>query len=89
MTRRRQGHDVAFCTVDRIMRRLGLASVVPGHRPRRTIRTTDRVHAGGQLNQDSSADTRVRRLLPHDRGLDDGEFDRPGVQGREHGVLAA
>lgn len=27
---RRQGHDVAFCTVDRIMRRLGLSGVVRG-----------------------------------------------------------
>jgi putative transposase len=48
MTRwlRRQGHDVAFCTVDRIMRRLGLHGVVRGRTQPTTIRAKDGVRAG-------------------------------------------
>jgi putative transposase len=58
MTRwlRRQGHDVAFCTVDRLMRRLGLYGVTRGRRHRTTIRAKDGMRAGDQLNRDFSAD---------------------------------
>jgi putative transposase len=58
MTRwlRRQGHDVAFCTVDRIMRELGLHGVVRGRKHRTTIRAKDGVRAGDQLNRDFTAD---------------------------------
>jgi putative transposase len=54
MTRwlRRQGHEVAFCTVDRIMRELGLNGVTRGRPPRTTIRAKDGVRAGDQLNRD-------------------------------------
>jgi putative transposase len=58
MTRwlRRQGHDVAFCTVNRIMRELGLHGVVRGSKQRTTIRTKDGTRAGDQLNRDFTAD---------------------------------
>jgi putative transposase len=58
MTRwlRRQGHDVAFCTVDRIMRELGLHGVVRGRKQRTTIRAKDGTRADDQLNRDFTAD---------------------------------
>ncbi|WP_370942393.1 IS3 family transposase [Amycolatopsis sp. cg5] len=58
MTRwlRRQGHQVAFCTVDRIMRDLGLKGVTRGRPPRTTIRAKDGVRAGDRLNRDFTAD---------------------------------
>lgn len=57
MTRwlRRQGHRVAFCTVHRIMRELGLHGVVRGRRQRTTIRAKDGTRAGDRLNRDFSA----------------------------------
>jgi putative transposase len=57
MTRylRRQGHEVAFCTVDRIMREMGLNGLVRGRRLRTTIRAKDGVRAGDQLNRDFTA----------------------------------
>jgi len=57
MTRylRRQGLDVAFCTVDRLMRELDLNGVVRGRRHRRTIPTKDGVRAGDKLNRDFTA----------------------------------
>lgn len=58
MTRwlRRQGHEVAFCTVDRIMRDLGLQGAIRGRPPRTTIRVKDGVRAGDRLNRDFSTD---------------------------------
>ncbi len=57
MTRwlRRQGHDVAFCTVDRIMRELGLNGAVRGRRHRTTIPAKDGIRAGDRLNRDFTA----------------------------------
>jgi putative transposase len=58
MTRwlRRQGHEVAFCTIDRIMRELGFNGVVRGRTPRTTIRAKDGVRAGDRPNRDFTAD---------------------------------
>ncbi len=58
MTRwlRRQGHEVAFCTVDRVMRELGLSGVTRGRLPRTTIRAKDGVRAGDRLDRDFSTD---------------------------------
>lgn len=57
MTRylRRQG-DVAFCTVDRIMRRLGLDGVVRGRKQRTTIPAKDGNRAVDRLNHDFTRD---------------------------------
>lgn len=58
MTRylRRLGHDVAFCTVDRIMRELGHQGVTRGgRRPRTTIPAKDGIRAGDRLNRDFTA----------------------------------
>ncbi|MEU6559459.1 IS3 family transposase [Nocardia nova] len=57
MTRylRRRGHPAAFCTVDRIMRELGMNGVVRGHKHRTTIPGKDGVQAGDRLNRDFTA----------------------------------
>ncbi|ALG15136.1 transposase [Kibdelosporangium phytohabitans] len=57
MTRylRRQDHDVAFCTVDRIMRGLGHQGVARGRRPRTTIPGKDGIRASDRLNRDFTA----------------------------------
>ncbi|MFF0495654.1 DDE-type integrase/transposase/recombinase [Nocardia aobensis] len=57
MTRylRRKGHDVAFCTVDRIMRELGMNGIVRGRKLRTTIPAKDGIRAGDRLNRDFSA----------------------------------
>lgn len=57
MTRylRRAGHDSAFCTVDRIMRDLGMNGVVRGRTLRTTIPAKDGVRAGDRLNRDFTA----------------------------------
>ncbi|BDT92481.1 hypothetical protein IFM12275_24570 [Nocardia sputorum] len=57
MTRylRRQGHEVAFCTVDRLMRELGLNGVVRGRRQRTTVPAKNGVRAGDKLNRDFTA----------------------------------
>ncbi len=52
---RRQGHQVAFCTVDRVMRTMGLHGLVRGRRLRTTIRAKDGVRAGDRLNRDFTA----------------------------------
>ncbi|WP_189259884.1 IS3 family transposase, partial [Lentzea flava] len=52
---RRQGHDVAFCTVDRIMRGLGLNGVVRGRRLRTTVPAKDGIRAADRLNRDFTA----------------------------------
>ncbi|WP_159851280.1 IS3 family transposase, partial [Nocardia sp. CY41] len=57
MTRylRRQGHEVAFCTVDRLIRELGLNGVVRGRRQRTTVPAKNGVRAGDKLNRDFTA----------------------------------
>ena len=57
MTRflRRQGHQVAFCTTDRLMRRLGMNGVVRGRGLRTTIPDNDAVRAGDKLERDFTA----------------------------------
>lgn len=57
MTRylRRKGHDVAFCTVDRIMRELGMNGIVRGRKLRTTVPAKDGIRAGDRLNRDFSA----------------------------------
>ncbi|WP_435827092.1 IS3 family transposase [Nocardia fluminea] len=57
MTRylRRRGHRVAFCTVDRIMRDLGMNGAVRGRRHRTTIPDKDGIRAGDKLNRDFTA----------------------------------
>ncbi|MEV0769491.1 IS3 family transposase [Nocardia salmonicida] len=57
MTRylRRCGHRVAFCTVDRIMRDLGMNGAVRGRRHRTTIADKDGIRAGDKLNRDFTA----------------------------------
>nr|WP_281182373.1 IS3 family transposase [Nocardia miyunensis] len=58
MTRylRRQGYGVAFCTVDRIMRELGMNGVVRGRKQRTTIAGKDGVRAADKLNRDFTAE---------------------------------
>lgn len=57
MTRylRRRGHQVAFCTVDRIMRELGMNGAVRGRRHRTTIPDKDGIRAGDKLNREFTA----------------------------------
>ncbi|WP_342216995.1 IS3 family transposase [Nocardia brasiliensis] len=57
MTRylRRKGHEVAFCTVDRIMCELGMNGIVRGRKLRTTIAAKDGVRAGDKLNRDFTA----------------------------------
>lgn len=52
---RRQGHQVAFCTVDRLMRDLGMTGVRRGKRLRTTIPAKDGHRAGDLLNRDFTA----------------------------------
>lgn len=52
---RRQGHDVAFCTVDRLMRDLGMNGVRRGRRLRTTIPAKDGHRAGDLLDRDFTA----------------------------------
>ncbi|WP_019929559.1 IS3 family transposase [Nocardia sp. BMG111209] len=49
---RRQGHEAAFCTVDRIMGVLGLNGVVRGRKQRTTIPGKDGGRATDKLNRD-------------------------------------
>ncbi|WP_197040013.1 IS3 family transposase [Nocardia sp. NRRL WC-3656] len=57
MTRylRRRGHQVAFCTVDRIMREVGMNGIVRGRKLRTTIPARDGIRAGDKLNRDFTA----------------------------------
>ncbi|MGY2011675.1 IS3 family transposase [Nocardia gipuzkoensis] len=57
MTRylRRHGHDVAFCTVDRLMRELGMNRAVRGRKQRTTIPVKDGVRTADNLNRDFTA----------------------------------
>ena len=52
---RRQGHDVAFCTVDRLMRDLGMNGVRRGRRLRTTIPGKDGHRAGDLLDRNFTA----------------------------------
>jgi transposase InsO family protein len=52
---RRQGLEVAHCTVDRLMRQLGMAGVRRGKRPRTTIPATEGRRAGDLLERDFTA----------------------------------
>ncbi len=52
---RRQGHEVAFCTVDRLMRDLGMNGVRRGRRLRTTIPAKDGRRAGDLLDRDFTA----------------------------------
>lgn len=54
---RRQGHRVAFCTVDRLMRALGMNGVRRGTGVRTTIRGKDGHRAADLLNRDFTATT--------------------------------
>lgn len=52
---RRQGHQVAFCTVDRLMRDLGMNGVRRGKGTRTTVPAKDGNRAGDLLNRDFTA----------------------------------
>jgi putative transposase len=52
---RRQGHEVAFCTVDRLMRDLGMNGVRRGKAVRTTIPAKDGCRAGDLLDRDFTA----------------------------------
>jgi putative transposase len=52
---RRRGLNVAFCTVDRLMRDLGMSGVRRGKRPRTTIPATDGMRAGDLLDRNFTA----------------------------------
>jgi transposase InsO family protein len=52
---RRQGHEVAFCTVDRLMRDLGMNGVRRGKAARTTIPAKDGRRAGDLLDRDFTA----------------------------------
>ena len=52
---RRQGHAVAFCTVDRIMRELGVNGAARGRKLRTTTPGKGGVRAGDKLNRDFTA----------------------------------
>jgi transposase InsO family protein len=52
---RRQGHEVAFCTVDRLMRDLGMNGIRRGKAIRTTIPAKDGRRAGDLLDRDFTA----------------------------------
>src|SRR5215217_3064610 len=52
---RREGHQVAFCTLDRLMRDLGMNGVRRGRGIRTTVRAKDGHRAGDLLNRDFTA----------------------------------
>ena len=60
---RRQGHDVAFCTVDRLMRDLGMNGVRRGKGVRTTVPAKDGHRAGDLLNRDFTAPAPDRRWV--------------------------
>lgn len=51
----RHGHDVAFCTVDRIMLELAMNGLARGRKLRATIPAKDGVRTGDKLNRDFTA----------------------------------
>jgi transposase InsO family protein len=60
---RRQGHEVAFCTVDRLMRDLGVNGVRRGRGVRTTIPAKDGCRAGDLLDRDFTAPAPNRRWV--------------------------
>jgi putative transposase len=60
---RRQGHEVAFCTVDRLMRDLGVNGVRRGRGIRTTIPAKDGCRAGDLLDRDFTAAAHNRRWV--------------------------
>jgi transposase InsO family protein len=52
---RRQGHEVAFCTVDRLMRELGMNGIRRGRQVRSTVPGRPARRAGDLLNRDFTA----------------------------------
>jgi putative transposase len=60
---RRQGHEVAFCTVDRLMRDLGVNGVRRGRGIRTTIPAKDGCRAGDLLDRDFTAAAPNRRWV--------------------------
>jgi putative transposase len=52
---RRCGHDVAFCTVDRLMRDLGMNGIRRGKRMRTTVPARDAMRATDLLNRQFTA----------------------------------
>jgi putative transposase len=52
---RRSGHQVAFCTVDRLMRELGMNGVRRGRGVRTTVAARDGQRAGDLVNRDFTA----------------------------------
>jgi putative transposase len=52
---RRLGHEVAFCTIDRLMRDLGMNGVRRGKRVRTTVPAADGHRAGDLLNRNFTA----------------------------------
>jgi putative transposase len=60
---RRQGHEVAFCTVDRLMRDLGMNGVRRGRGHRTTIPAKDGHRAGDLLDRDFTAPAPNRRWV--------------------------
>jgi putative transposase len=60
---RRQGHEVAFCTVDRLMRDLGVNGVRRGRGVRTTIPAQDGCRASDLLDRDFTAPAPNRRWV--------------------------
>ncbi|MBA0126739.1 IS3 family transposase [Haloechinothrix sp. YIM 98757] len=52
---RRQGHGVAFCTVDRLMREAGSNGVVKGRKHRTMIPAKDGIRSGAKVNRNFTA----------------------------------
>lgn len=60
---RRQGHEVAFCTVDRLMRDLGMNGIRRGKATRTTVPAKDGHRAGDLLDRDFTAPAPNRRWV--------------------------
>jgi putative transposase len=60
---RRQGHQVAFCTTDRLMRELGMNGVRRGRAIRTTVPARDGHRAGDLLDRDFTAPAPNRRWV--------------------------
>ena len=60
---RRQGHEVAFCTVDRLMRDVGMNGVRRGRGMRTTIPAKDGRRAADLLDRDFTASAPNRRWV--------------------------
>lgn len=60
---RRQGYQVAACTVDRLMGDEGLSGIIRGRRHRTTIRAMDARRAPDLLDRDFSAEAPNRKWV--------------------------